>query len=123
MIVYKRICLKGSTFQAPFSQKSGVGERVVLSQKKIITMSLPNHYEVFGRTLRSLWNNIVMFFQRYRNDFFFSYTGFGKEYIMVYRKRHNVFSFCRYFLAESRLKDVPFSYSHLYTSIYKPAES
>jgi hypothetical protein len=51
MLVYKRIWLKGASFQPPFSQKSGVGERVSVLQKKIITMSSVKHYDVVGKTL------------------------------------------------------------------------
>jgi hypothetical protein len=48
---------------------------------------------------------------------------FSKNTIMCSKNTIVFFFFYRYFQAETRLKDDPFSHSRLYTSTYKPAES
>jgi hypothetical protein len=64
-----------------------------------------------------------MVWERYRDDFPTTSRWFTEDIAMIFF-RENTHSFVNlYFQAESKLKGHPFSYSHLYTSSYKPTES
>jgi hypothetical protein len=103
--VYKRLRLKEASFQPAFSQKLRVSGRVSVLSKK----SLPD-----GIKKSSQWftKSIGKTFQRHRNGLLKT----SKRFFFHFRQS------C-IFLAESRLKDAPFSYNRLHTSIYKQSES